>query len=104
MKNAKGDSLTDGFKSLRGRGWQHCVHLENPAGEGGAEPLRFILTFVYQNAHVCSGQPSGRLHNEKQAQTIDKTINHKANRYIKAWTIQRGIRLHTGSFDRDGPA
>ena len=60
MKNAKGDSLTDGFKSLRGRGWQHCVHLENPAGEGGAEPLRFILTFVYQNALFCSGRPSGR--------------------------------------------
>ena len=34
--------------------------LENPAGEGGAKLLKFILTFVYQNALFCSGRPSGR--------------------------------------------
>ena len=62
MNNLKGGSLADGFKTLRERGWQHCAgpHLENPAGEGGSELLKFILTFVYQNALCCSGRPSGR--------------------------------------------
>ena len=34
--------------------------LENPAGEGGAKLLKFILTFVYKNVLFCSGRPSGR--------------------------------------------
>ena len=62
---------------------------ENPAGEGGAKLLKFILTFVYKNALFALGGHRAVLDGRRLLQ--------------RQWApIQRAILLKTRSFERDG--